>query len=282
MKMRIILKANRSAFTLIELLVVIAIIAILAAILFPVFAQAREKARQSSCLNNMKQLGTGLYMYLGDFDSTYPMVRMADAGHAIAKVDWNSYACTSWNWKRALLAGYVKSPNVFACPSNPYAWQDNAAGTCGNVAGDESNMYYKPLGKLDGPQLPVSYGLNGMCFHEGTPTLWGEVNRGREESELESPADLIFIGESRVGHPDVHCAWIAGSFNGDKYLGNMQTHNHGANWVMADTHAKWMKLQTTFTPKQMWVNPKDPKAFPGWETQKQFDAAVKTFPKEYQ
>lgn len=63
---------NRSAFTLIELLVVIAIIAILAAILFPVFAQARKKARQTSCLSNMKQIGYGLMMYTQDYDELLP------------------------------------------------------------------------------------------------------------------------------------------------------------------------------------------------------------------
>src|SRR5690348_16265574 len=68
-------RANRVrlGFTLIELLVVIAIIAILAAILFPVFAQAREKARQAACLSNMKQIGTGLMMYAQDYDETYPL-----------------------------------------------------------------------------------------------------------------------------------------------------------------------------------------------------------------
>jgi prepilin-type N-terminal cleavage/methylation domain-containing protein len=63
---------KQRGFTLIELLVVIAIIAILAAILFPVFAQAREKARQTSCLSNEKQLGTAISMYVQDYDETYP------------------------------------------------------------------------------------------------------------------------------------------------------------------------------------------------------------------
>ena len=69
-------KHERVAFTLIELLVVIAIIAILAAILFPVFAQAREKARSSTCLSNFKQLGTGVLMYVQDWDDNYPNNRL--------------------------------------------------------------------------------------------------------------------------------------------------------------------------------------------------------------
>src|SRR5437899_3579592 len=66
------MKTTKRAFTLIELLVVIAIIAILAAILFPVFAQAREKARQASCISNLKQIGMGIMQYVQDFDETYP------------------------------------------------------------------------------------------------------------------------------------------------------------------------------------------------------------------
>ena len=68
---------RRSAFTLIELLVVIAVIAILAAILFPVFAQARAKARQAACLSNFRQIGAGVMMYLQDWDETYPPNRLA-------------------------------------------------------------------------------------------------------------------------------------------------------------------------------------------------------------
>src|SRR5687768_18600195 len=70
--MAMLRKSAPRAFTLIELLVVIAIIAILAAILFPVFAQARDKARSASCLSNLRQVGMGLYMYVQDYDETYP------------------------------------------------------------------------------------------------------------------------------------------------------------------------------------------------------------------
>ena len=98
------MRQSRFAFTLIELLVVIAIIAILAAILFPVFAQAREKARQTSCLSNMKQLGLGLNMYAQDYDgalmqTTYEVPNL--------KIHW-SY----------VLQPYVKNENIFVCPSD--------------------------------------------------------------------------------------------------------------------------------------------------------------------
>jgi len=100
---------KRNAFTLIELLVVIAIIAILAAILFPVFAQAREKARQSSCLSNMKQLGTAVMMYAQDHDETYPQAYWYknNAGDLNGYVQWSG-----------MIRPYVKSEQVYVCPSD--------------------------------------------------------------------------------------------------------------------------------------------------------------------
>src|SRR5688572_3938171 len=113
----------RPGFTLIELLVVIAIIAILAAILFPVFAQAREKARSISCLSNMRQVGMGLYMYVQDYDETYPrnddclpgtnnpVVPSASGcfgpyGNRINHYKW-------WWWVHP----YTKNVDIFFCPS---------------------------------------------------------------------------------------------------------------------------------------------------------------------
>src|SRR5689334_17839448 len=86
----------RSAFTLIELLVVIAIIAILAAILFPVFAQAREKARSASCLSNLKQLSLGMTMYAQDYDETFPQWQW-DHHYASGNVDKNNGTTIWWS-----------------------------------------------------------------------------------------------------------------------------------------------------------------------------------------
>src|SRR4051812_43079750 len=93
---------RRQAFTLIELLVVIAIIAILAAILFPVFAQAREKARQSGCFNNLKQLALAWNMYGQDYDETFPPIDQPPGNKR-------------WDW--AILP-YIKTPGLFTCPSH--------------------------------------------------------------------------------------------------------------------------------------------------------------------
>src|SRR5450432_1705001 len=99
---------RHTGFTLIELLVVIAIIAILAAILFPVFAQAREKARQTSCLSNQKQIGLAFSHYEEDYDETFPTG---------VSVTYPQYGGTGW---AGSLDPYMKSPTFFTCPSDTY------------------------------------------------------------------------------------------------------------------------------------------------------------------
>ena len=109
----------RPAFTLIELLVVIAIIAILAAILFPVFAQAREKAKQSTCTSNMKQIGISLMMYTQDYDETYPTNSwdLAPVGTTDSDSGNPNYR-TRFNWIWQLLP-YTKNRQIWRCPSDP-------------------------------------------------------------------------------------------------------------------------------------------------------------------
>jgi prepilin-type N-terminal cleavage/methylation domain-containing protein/prepilin-type processing-associated H-X9-DG protein len=101
-------KTMKRGFTLIELLVVIAIIAILAAILFPVFARARENARRTSCQNNMKQIALGAKQYIGDYDETYPAT-----GTASSTTDTSGWS--------VVLQPYIKSIQVLQCPSEPTA-----------------------------------------------------------------------------------------------------------------------------------------------------------------
>jgi prepilin-type N-terminal cleavage/methylation domain-containing protein len=121
---------RRRGFTLIELLVVIAIIAILAAILFPVFARARENARRASCQSNLKQIGLGLMQYVQDYDERLPGRMFHDGGGA---------EDSTQNWRRTIQP-YVKSTQLFRCPSNRRN-NDNADG---------------------GGDMKVSYGANGM------------------------------------------------------------------------------------------------------------------------
>src|SRR5438876_2941923 len=135
-------------FTLIELLVVIAIIAILAAILFPVFAQARERARMSVCLSNTRQIGTGLMMYVQDYDETFPYIRFH--GGSALQGTFTSI------WKNAI-GPYVKNIDVFACPSNPYSRA--IPGMPGTEPVTTIGMNGEGWEMEPGQRMPISYAM---------------------------------------------------------------------------------------------------------------------------
>ncbi len=133
-------KATRRGFTLIELLVVIAIIAILAAILFPVFARARENARRTSCLSNLKQVGLGVMQYVQDYDEMYPRTIQLNVQvmPVPGLVDTTISNSNAWYWYK-LIYSYTKSTQVYLCPSST---SGTAVQTGHYGANDKMMTYY--------------------------------------------------------------------------------------------------------------------------------------------
>ncbi len=178
---------KRNAFTLIELLVVIAIIAILAAILFPVFSQARTKARQASDISNMKQQGLALMMYSQDYDEVM-------LGYGLPYEGDPRCSQGSWVYWPALLQPYVKSEKVFLSPQlKAYLDVTESPWIC-----PELNI------NREGNRLYFSYMLNGLFSWDITPWLdggqsvfmahngivwWGAVNQG----SLAEPSNTIYV-----------------------------------------------------------------------------------------
>ena len=225
---------KRLGFTLIELLVVIAIIAILAAILFPVFAQAREKARQASSSSNVRQLGLAINMYKQDYDERFPFGGWLPAGNG------------SGEWQNTV-APYVRNKGVYYCPSstddnedprNPQAWAWN--------------------------RNPVSYLYNNMLGRDRNP---------RKDSAVNEPATcwMVLDGHSDWGCPGNSCVgvdwmgrpntvWlmedttfgsagslVTGWLSWQGFTWGLPRHNGGGNVCYVDGHVKWVKLTPSST-----------------------------------
>jgi prepilin-type N-terminal cleavage/methylation domain-containing protein/prepilin-type processing-associated H-X9-DG protein len=227
---------RRNGFTLIELLVVIAIIAILAAILFPVFAQARDKARQASCLSNIKQLSLGVMMYAQDYDET--LLYRPTQKHCEWRYICSTTAQPRWylNWWDVVLP-YTKNNQIYYCPS-AQALRD---------------PYLTPWGITN---VAIGYNLspgNGLV----KPAPAGStVAPGVALAEVTRPAETILLGEA--GHvwnpkataspfnskdqPSPSLAWSPSNESGSEW-GPEPRHNGGANMGFVDGHARWMRLE---------------------------------------
>jgi len=192
----------RRGFTLIELLVVIAIIAILAAILFPVFAKAREKARQTSCLSNLKQIQLSVLMYVQDYDETFCLANNANG-----------------RWY-ALTEPYIKNSQILVCPSV----QSKNPSVGWNIRGGSSTSN-------------TSQGLylnNGMGYSYGSSDIDTPTGARLTLSDIPEPAQTVNLGDlsppygSGVGYLVMYV---------QSYIPNC--HNDGANYSFVDGHAKW-------------------------------------------
>jgi len=233
-------KRNTAGFTLIELLVVIAIIAILASILFPVFARARENARRTSCLSNLKQVGLGLMMYVQDYDEKYPMqfyfssfgsaannatpvagtylqttpgtpgakFQIGDTSHGVLGhyITWMD-----------LTFPYVKSVQIFKCPSSTDA------------------EYY--------PDYMLSAAFGGM-----RKSVYGVTSGPTSMAAIERASTTVMLWETAQSSNGVtyepKYGYLGSGGNIPRWPESHKMHLEGMNLVFGDGHAKWMSYQS--------------------------------------
>jgi prepilin-type N-terminal cleavage/methylation domain-containing protein/prepilin-type processing-associated H-X9-DG protein len=215
---------KRRGFTLIELLVVIAIISILAAILFPVFARARENARRASCMSNVKQMGLGVMQYTQDYDENYPLYRRATAEDPPVP----AYKTGYWEWQH-MIYPYTKSEQVYRYPS-------------GNGATSPYNGHYGAnysliAGTPTSVAAVVATASTYMIMDAGTSYILTtdayRVNKGGAR---------YLPGSGKFVTPELAIA--SGFYESDFESGR---HFGGVNMAFADGHVKWLKSEVVLS-----------------------------------
>jgi prepilin-type N-terminal cleavage/methylation domain-containing protein/prepilin-type processing-associated H-X9-DG protein len=214
----------RSGFTLIELLVVIAIIAILAAILFPVFAQARDKARSTSCLSNTKQMAMSILQYVQDYDETFPKDT-----HDGQKTFWMDY-----------VQPYVKNTSIWRCPTRP-----------------ESPRHVNPMRANDFTAYGINWFFLGTYYHPTQIKVDGQTYTTVPICRLgrvTAPAQTIMVGESSwydgdLRNDGVLCYVYPPGFTSPwalPYGALSNRHRGGGNIAYCDGHVQWNRPESAY------------------------------------
>jgi prepilin-type N-terminal cleavage/methylation domain-containing protein/prepilin-type processing-associated H-X9-DG protein len=214
----------KRGFTLIELLVVIAIIAILAAILFPVFAKAREKARQASCSSNEKQIALAMLMYCQDYDEKYASCYddglVPGGGPRII-------------WDQKLLP-YIKNQQIFSCPST----------TADTQASMYNTLYQMPMSHV----FPEGWGSPVSLGSFTAPSETAMILEGSWETHL-CPRHGIYYATPPWAVLGASPPYLLGTL-GEATVGY---HNEGCNVAFNDGHVKWMRMQNIADPNNAWL-----------------------------
>lgn len=229
---------KKNAFTLIELLVVIAIIAILASILFPAFARARENARRTSCASNMKQITLGMMQYTQDYDEFFPRPQLCYGGPG----DWAT-----------TLIPYIKNSQVFVCPS-----QYNAPGAISQCGSIESTYAYNVwygfgTNRSIPPTVPGGSIGHATLTQPSLSVIVAENFKWDGENWIGSAGDWRPANHNGSGN-DPRCGSPNQCTSGLAEFQNpmAQLHLGGVNYAFADGHVKWYKSANEYQSASVW------------------------------